>query len=189
MSPILSLLGVLAISAAPLKAAYIRTISFGYTYSSYTWQVGEFNLQYKPGFDVINGTNASIDWMTMTVGSTTGDLVKDGVVVTDHFGFSFNPVTAQVGIGGWGNPYLGFLPGYFMHGIGPSEWDLRKAYSSNYLDSDAHSPINFMRVGEARPVPDGGTSGIMLLGGLSGLAVTARVIRRRKSQHAASCGG
>jgi hypothetical protein len=178
----------LAFSSAPLEAAYIQTISFGFTHSSYSWQIGEFNLQYKPGFNMIHGGNASIDWMTMTVGNTTGDLVKGGVVVTDHFGFSFHPITGQVGIGTSGNPYLGFLPGYFMHGLSSNEWDMRKAHSSNYLDSDAHTPINYIRVGEARPVADGGTSGFMLLGGLLGLGVTARLIRRRKTRSATNCG-
>lgn len=181
--PVLSILGLLAVSIAPLQGAYIQTISFGYSPPGYgaSSEIGRFTLQYKSGFNLINGSNGSIDWMTMTVGSTTGDLVRNGVVVTDYFGFSFLPATQQVGIGQPGSPYVGFLPGYFMHSLGSNEWDLRKAYSNNYFDSDSYAPVNYMQVSQAQAIPDGGATGPLMVGSLAGMVAMARFIRCRKS--------
>ena len=117
----------------------------------------------------------------MTVGSTTGDLVRNGVVVTDYFGFSFFPATQQVGIGEPGSPYVGFLPGYFIYSLGGNEWDVRKAYSHNYMDSDSYAPVNYMQVSQAQAIPDGGATGPLMVGSLAGMVAMARFIRRRKS--------
>jgi len=177
--PALCLFGVLAISAAPLKAGFLQAIAFGFSVGSNVWQIGEFNFQYKSGYEILDGSNHSIDWMTMTVGSTTGDLVRNGVVVTDHFGFSFHPASQKFEIGLSGSPYLGFAPGYLLHGVGPNAWDLREVKSNNIQESSAHSPINCVRVGDSRRVPDGATHSLILLGGVLGLGMTARWVRRK----------
>ena len=85
-------LAILAVSLAPLQAAYIQRISFGFEIApSYSSEFGYFILQYKPEFAEVSGQNGSIDWMTMTVGAVTRDLVRDQVVVADYFGFAFFP--------------------------------------------------------------------------------------------------
>ena len=92
-------LAILAVSLAPLQAAYIQRISFGFEVApSFSSEFGHFILQYKPEFAEVSGQNGSINWMTMTVGAVTRDLVRDQVVVADYFGFAFFPATRQVGL-------------------------------------------------------------------------------------------
>ena len=179
----LTMLGVLAISLAPLEAAYIQNISFGYDVSpGFTFESGSFAIQYRPGYHSINGHNGSIDWMTMTVGSITRDLVRDHVVVADHFGFSFIPTTGQVQIGTMSDTFVGFAPGYFMYSISPRDWEIRHATSPNVGPSSAYAPINYMRVGAVQNVPENGGTGALMLGGLVCLGMAARNWRRKAGE-------
>lgn len=176
------LLGILAVLLAPLQAAYIQSISFGYDVSpSFSSEFGHFTLQYKPGFSVVNGQNGSIDWMTMTVGSTTKDLVRDQVVVADYFGFAFVPATNHVQIGTPSSSFVGFAPGYFMYGITSQDWEIRQAHSNNTSNSSEYAPINYFRAGNARAVPENGGTGAMMLGGLFCVGLAARNWRRKSS--------
>jgi hypothetical protein len=175
-------LAILAVSLAPLQAAYIQRISFGFEIApSYSSEVGHFILQYKPEFAEVSGQNGSIDWMTMTVGDVTRDLVRDQVVVADYFGFAFFPATRQVQIGTSSSSAVGFAPGHFIYGIGPSDWEIRQADSESFLSSTAYAPINYLNVGEAQDVPENASTGAMMLGGLCCLGLAARKWRRKTS--------
>ncbi|MES2920512.1 MAG: hypothetical protein V4819_03140 [Verrucomicrobiota bacterium] len=174
------LLGILAVSVAPLQAAYIQSISFGFDFTpSFSAEYGHFSMQYKSGFDEINGQNGSIDWMTMTVGSDTRDLVRGGAVVADYFGFAFYPATSQVQIGTSSSHFVGFAPGYFMYGITSQDWEIRHAGSTSTSNSSEYAPINYLRAGNARAVPENGGTAAMMLGGLACVGWAARNWRRQ----------
>ncbi len=178
--PPLIMLGVLAISLTPLKAAYIQKISFGYDVSpGFSIESGHFAVQYRPGFSAINGQNGSIEWMTMTVGSITRDLVRDQLVVADYFGFSFIPATGHVQIGTSSDSFVGFAPGYFMYGITSQDWEIRHAGSRDVAPSSAYAPINYLRAGAVQNVPENGGTGALMLGGLVCLGIAARNWRRK----------
>ena len=179
-SPPLIMLGVLAISLTPLKAAYIQKISFGYDVSpGFSIESGHFAIQYRPGYHSLNAQNGSIEWMTMTVGSLTRDLVRDQLVVADYFGFSFVPATGHVQIGTVSDPLVGFAPGYFMYSISPRDWEIRHATSPNVGPSSPYAPINYLRAGTVQNVPENGGTGALMLGGLVCLGIAARNWRRK----------
>jgi len=179
------ILGTLAISLAPLQASYIRNISFGYDVSPVSsTEFGHFTLQYKPGFSLINGQNESVEWMTMTVGSSTRDLVRNGVVTADYFGFAFYPETQRVQIGTGSSSYLGFAPGFFIYGIGLNFWEIRQASTRNITASTEYAPLNYIRVSEARSVADDGATCGMMLGGLLCIGMASSHWRRQTSVRA-----
>lgn len=177
------MLGVLAISLAPVEAAYVQNIAFGYDVSpGFSIESGHFAIQYRPGYNAINGQNGSIDWMTMTVGSLTRDLVRDRVVVADYFGFLFIPATGHVQIGVKSDAMIGFAPGYFMYSISPRDLEIRHATSPNVGPSSAYAPINYMRVGAVQNVPENGGTAPLMLGGLFCLGMAARNWQRKAGE-------
>ena len=179
----LTMLGVLAISAAPLEAAYIQNIAFGYDVSpGFSIESGHFAIQYRPGYNAINGQNGSIDWMTMTVGTLTRDLVRDRLVVADHFGFLFIPATGHVQIGTISDTLVGFAPGYFMYSITSRDWEIRHATSPDISPSSPYAPINYLRTGNVQYVPENGGTGALMLGGLFCLGMAARNWRRKAGE-------
>ena len=141
-------------------------------------------------YDKNRRTIAAGDLVVMDVGGEYGYYTAD-VTRTVPVNGTFTPrqreiyelvlATQQVGIGQNGSPYVGFLPGYFMHSLGGNEWDVRKAYSNNYFDSDSYAPVNYMQVSQAQAIPDGGATGPLMVGSLAGMVAMARFIRRRKS--------
>jgi hypothetical protein len=176
----LTLLGILTLSLAPLEAAYIQNISFGYDNGpAFSPEYGYFTLQYESGFNVLTGQNGSIDWMTMTVGSNTQELVHDRVVVANYFGFAFYPATGQVQIGVGPDFLVGFAPGLFINKINGAEWELRQSNSPNIATSTAYAPINYFHAGNAQYVPESGGTGAMMLGGLLCVGLAARKWRRK----------
>ena len=179
-SATLVFLGVIATLFAPLKAAYIQKISFGYDLTPiYSGESGHFAIQYRSGFDVINGQNGSIDWMTMTIGTLTRDLVRNQIVVADYFGFAFTPATGHVEIGNNTNYQVGFAPGYFMYSISSRDWEIRHAGTRDVAPSSAYAPINYFRAGVVQQVPENGGTGVLMFGGLLGLCLAARKWRQK----------
>jgi hypothetical protein len=175
----LTVLGVLALLLAPLEAAYIQNISFGdESEPGLPFEYGYFTLHYESGFEVLNGQNGSINWMTMTVGSNTRDLVRDQVVVADYFGFAFYPATRQVQIGVGPDYLVGCAPGFFIARI-PGEWEMRRATTGDIGPSTAAGLINYFHVGDAQYVPEGGGTGAMMLGGLACLGLAVRNWHRK----------